>query len=117
MLFKKLIQNWLLSSFFAIAILLLNLSSGLTVDTKLATTIPKAERAVLFYFDGLHPDAIAQRLGRAESARFDLPNLKRLQAEGTTVETAIMTFPWHPTTGAYGEDAYYFFAQSHYNDG
>ena len=59
-----------------------------------ATAPNKAERAVLFYFDGLHPDAIE---------RFDLPNLKRLQAEGTTVEQAIMTFPWHPTTGAYGE--------------
>ena len=58
------------------------------------TTHTKAERAVLFYFDGLHPDAIE---------RFDLPNLKRLQAEGTAVETAIMSFPWHPTTGAYGE--------------
>ena len=57
------------------------------------TTIA-TERAVLFYFDGLHPDAIA---------RFNLPNLKQLQTEGTTVEQAIMTFPWHPTTGAYGE--------------
>ena len=63
-------------------------------EPKLATTfLPQAERAVLFYFDGLHPDAIE---------RFNLPNLKRLQAEGTSVEEAIMTFPWHPTTGAYG---------------
>ena len=59
-----------------------------------ATASNKAERAVLFYFDGLHPEAIE---------RFNLPNLKQLQAEGTTVEQAIMTFPWHPTTGAYGE--------------
>lgn len=54
---------------------------------------PRAERAVLFYFDGLHPDAID---------RFNLSNLKRLQAEGTTVEEAVMVFPWHPTTGSYG---------------
>jgi hypothetical protein len=32
-----------------------------------------------------------------------LVSIQRLQAEGTTVETAIMTFPWHPTTGVYGE--------------
>ncbi len=57
-------------------------------------TFSSSERAVLFYFDGLHPDAIE---------RLDLPNLKRLQAQGTKIETAIMTFPWHPTTGAYGE--------------
>ncbi len=63
-------------------------------EAKLAVTSPQAERAVLFYFDGLHPDAIE---------RLNLPNLKRLQAQGTTVETAIMTFPWHPTTGAYGK--------------
>ncbi|MGB3695079.1 MAG: hypothetical protein WA999_20390 [Spirulinaceae cyanobacterium] len=63
-------------------------------EAELATTTAQVERAVLFYFDGLHPDAIA---------RFNLPNLQKLQAEGTTVEQAIMTFPWHPTTGAYGE--------------
>ena len=58
-----------------------------------AQAVQPAERAVLFYFDGLHPDAIE---------RLDLPNLKVLQAEGTTVEEAVMTFPWHPTTDAYG---------------
>ncbi|MGK7952999.1 MAG: hypothetical protein AB4368_30465 [Xenococcaceae cyanobacterium] len=51
-------------------------------EVRLTTTIPRSERAVLFYFDGLHPEAIE---------RFDLPNLKRLQAEGTTVEKAVMT--------------------------
>lgn len=72
------------------------LSSLSPVSATEAMTVasPQARRAVLFYFDGLHPDAIE---------RLDLPNLKRLQAQGTTVETAIMTFPWHPTTGAYGE--------------
>lgn len=73
--------------------LLISLPAPVT-KAESATASNKAERAVLFYFDGLHPDAIA---------RFDLPNLKRLQAEGTTVEKAIMTFPWHPTTGAYGQ--------------
>ena len=53
----------------------------------------QVKRAVLFYFDGLHPEAIE---------RLNLPNLKRLQAEGTTVKDAVMVFPWHPTTGAYG---------------
>ncbi|VEP18046.1 putative Sulfatase [Hyella patelloides LEGE 07179] len=84
---KNLVKNLLLLIYFAIAIIFFNPSS-------VSATIPRAERAVLFYFDGLHPDAIS---------RFDLPNLKQLQAEGTTVETAIMTFPWHPTTGAYGQ--------------
>ncbi len=55
--------------------------------------VEAADRAVLFYFDGLHPDAIE---------KLDLPNLKALKAEGTAVEDAIMTYPWHPTTGAYG---------------
>lgn len=77
-----------------VAVLILQVPEVPATQLKLATTIPTAERAVLFYFDGLHPEAIE---------RFNLPNLKRLQAEGTTVETAIMTFPWHPTTGAYGE--------------
>lgn len=76
------------------AIATLNISPTPATEAQIATASPKAERAVLFYSDGLHPDAIE---------RFDLPNLKRLQTEGTTVETAIMTFPWHPTTGAYGE--------------
>ena len=61
------------------------LSNALPVpatEAKLATTISQTDRAVLFYFDGLHPEAIE---------RFDLPNLKRLQAEGTTVEKAVMT--------------------------
>lgn len=82
---------------FAIAvgvIALLHISPAPANEARSATTIAQAERAVLFYFDGLHPDAIA---------RFNLPNLKRLQAEGTTVERAIMTFPWHPTTGGYGK--------------
>lgn len=76
------------------AIALLNSLPAPANEAKPTTTTVKAERAVLFYFDGLHPDAIA---------RFNLSNLKRLQVEGTTVEQAIMTFPWHPTTGAYGE--------------
>jgi Sulfatase len=56
-------------------------------------SVDTAKRAVLFYIDGLHPEALD---------RFDLPNLKRLCAEGTQVANAIMVFPWHPTTGAYG---------------
>lgn len=76
------------------AIALLNTLPIPATEAELAIAPAKAERAVLFYFDGLHPDAIE---------RFDLPNLKRLQAEGTTVENTIMTFPWHPTTGAYGK--------------
>lgn len=91
---KKLIRNLLLFIAFTGAVIYFSNASPVSAtQTKLAT-IPRAERAVLFYFDGLHPDAIE---------RFNLPNLKRLQKEGTTVETAMMTFPWHPTTGAYGE--------------
>ena len=84
-------------SIFAIAvgvIALLHTSPAPATEAEPATTTAQVERAVLFYFDGLHPDAIE---------RFNLPNLKRLQAEGTTVERAIMTFPWHPTTGGYGK--------------
>ena len=53
----------------------------------------EAKRAVLYYFDGLHPDAID---------RLDLPVLKDLQAQCTSVDEAVMVFPWHPTTGSYG---------------
>ena len=91
---EKLKRNFSIFISSTVAIALLNTSPVPANENKLATTLPQAERAVLFYFDGLHPDAIE---------RFNLPNLKRLQAEGTTVEQAIMTFPWHPTTGAYGE--------------
>ena len=52
-----------------------------------------AKRAVLYYFDGLHPDAID---------RLNLPVLKDLQAQCTRVGEAVMVFPWHPTTGSYG---------------
>lgn len=69
------------------------LTLGVVGLTTLSQTASLAERAVLFYFDGLHPEAID---------RFNLPNLKRLRAEGTWVEDAVMVFPWHPTTGAYG---------------
>lgn len=69
------------------------LALGLSAPVDAAAATPRAERAVLFYFDGLHPDAID---------RLDLPNLKDLRAGGTDVEDAVMVFPWHPTTGAYG---------------
>ena len=56
--------------------------------------VPRASRAVLFYFDGLHPEAID---------RLDLPNLTALRDAGASVEGgAVMPFPWHPTTGGYG---------------
>ena len=84
--------NFLIFIVVAAAIAILNTSFVTATET--ATTSARVERAVLFYFDGLHPDAIE---------RLNLPNLKRLQAEGTTVERAIMTFPWHPTTGGYGK--------------
>jgi len=66
---------------------------GMSSMPRSVQAVEPADRAVLFYFDGLHPDAID---------RLDLPNLKKLKAEGTTVEEAVMTYPWHPTTGAYG---------------
>ncbi|MDJ0632828.1 MAG: sulfatase-like hydrolase/transferase [Xenococcaceae cyanobacterium MO_188.B29] len=95
---KRLKLNFLLVLLVFIGIIgAIALSNPLPIpatEVKLATILPQADRAVLFYFDGLHPEAID---------RFNLPNLKRLQAEGTTVEKAIMTFPWHSTTGAYGE--------------
>ena len=75
-----------------LASLALAASVGVTAIPS-AQAVQPAERAVLFYFDGLHPDAIE---------RLDLPNLKRLKAEGTSVDDAVMTYPWHPTTGAYG---------------
>ncbi len=53
----------------------------------------EAERAVLYYFDGLHPDAID---------RLDLPVLKELRTQCASVREAVMLFPWHPTTGSYG---------------
>ena len=55
---------------------------------------PRAERAVLYYFDGLHPAAID---------RFGLPTLQRLKRECASVADAVMPYPWHPTTGEYGE--------------
>lgn len=66
---------------------------GMSAMPQSVQAVEAADRAVLFYFDGLHPDAIE---------KLDLPNLKALKAEGTTVEDAVMTYPWHPTTGAYG---------------
>ena len=69
------------------------LAIGLTGPADLSAATPRAERAVLFYFDGLHPDAID---------RLDLPNLKALRDGGTSVDDAVMVFPWHPTTGGYG---------------
>ena len=90
---EKLRINFLVFVITVSAIAILNILPAPANETGLATTV-STKRAVLFYFDGLHPDAIE---------RFNLPNLKQLQAEGTTVEQAIMTFPWHPTTGAYGE--------------
>ena len=89
---QKLKQNFARFIIVVVAIALWN-SALLATETEPNTALPTAERAVLFYFDGLHPDAIE---------RFNLPNLKQLQAQGTTVEQAIMTFPWHPTTGTYG---------------
>ena len=56
--------------------------------------IPAARRVVLFYFDGLHPEAID---------RLNLPTLRALRDAGASVEGgAVMPFPWHPTTGVYG---------------
>ncbi len=91
---KKFTVNFLISIALVGMLATLHISPVPATETEPARTSPQAERAVLFYFDGLHPEAIE---------RFNLPNLKRLQAEGTTVETAIMTFPWHPTTGGYGK--------------
>lgn len=70
------------------------LALGLTtVMPAEAPAVSPAERAVLYYFDGLHPEAIE---------RLALPTLQGLQRECTSVEDAVMTFPWHPTTGGYG---------------
>ena len=69
------------------------LAVGLASFASTAAAVSPAERAVLYYFDGLHPEAIE---------RLDLPVLQRLKRECASVETAVMTFPWHPTTGAYG---------------
>ena len=91
---RKLKLNFFRFIVVVIAIALWNSSPLLATEAESNTATPIAERAVLFYFDGLHPDAIE---------RFDLPNLKQLQAEGTSVDRAIMAFPWHPTTGAYGK--------------
>ena len=90
---QKLKINFFRFIIVVVAIALWNSFPLLATKAEQNTAPPTAERAVLFYFDGLHPDAIE---------RFNLPNLKQLQAEGTTVEQAIMAFPWHPTTGAYG---------------
>ena len=70
------------------------LAAGVSLFAATAAAVTPAERAVLYYFDGLHPDAIE---------RLELPTLQRLQGQCTSVEQAVMTFPWHPTTGGYGQ--------------
>jgi hypothetical protein len=66
---------------------------GLLTSPLIAGAVTPAERAVLYYFDGLHPDAID---------RFQLPTLQRLKQTCTQVEDAVMIYPWHPKSDSYG---------------